>query len=357
MIRTRRLAALGASVLAAAVSLTLLHAATWVPVDAPPVASPEPPPEPRRAARPGVLSKREVPLVRLSRVHVAARMNGFLRSSGAGPGERAAVLTVLLDTGSSMPLATVDGQEALGLEVGMDPPLVSRGFSGEASPLFVLSRSQELVLSFEARGAPDAVTLPVAHLSPNRLYGAHVIAPLHLLAPRGGAVGIDFGADRLSVCESAEACLAGGGPWTPLSTSPCVDRPELAVVEARLGGRAETLLLDTGAATLLFEEAYRGTELAGQVTASATGSLFGAGSAEVRAARISGAFAMFLGAGGAIRRAFSSAWVVPVAPEQRPARCATAGSIGADLLEGCRVVLVDGPPLGGFLSCAGPGPP
>jgi hypothetical protein len=339
---------LGAVALAAAGAS--LHAARKAPIGdsawpAPSAASGDR----RRSARPGLRAPVEVPLVRVSRVHVAVKANAFARREG-GP-EVGSVATVLLDTGSSVPLATVDGQDRFALEVGIDPPLVSRGFSGHPSKLFAVAADQSLDLSLDARSAPDGVLFTVRHLSPNRLYGADVIAPPQLLAPRGGAVSLGLADGRFAVCESVEECEGRESELVPSSVRICDDRPELVVVDVDLGGAKETMLLDTGAATLVFRDVFERARLQERVQSKRSGTLLGAGSATIGADVVTGDFAWRIGAGARVPRSPKSFWVVSVPEDRRPARCATAGSIGTDALEDCKVVIADGTPARAALTC------
>lgn len=293
----------------------------------------------------------ELPLVRLSRVHVAvaaqARASGVDRGE---PWERELPILVVLDTGASLAFGTAE----LGVALPLRTAPSSRGarsFSGERGSLYPIETGEELTLSVGAAGDPRRVTARVDYLAPATLYGSHVIAPPQALAPIGGATLLDLEHDRLLVCESATECRTGSG-WQPLTRRPCPEDPELVGVDVSINGQALPLHLDTGAPTLLFRRYFDAAHLGEATRALEPGSLSGISGAASVAVLATGAYEFQLSAGLGTTLETSMLWVVGQAGEAGPTSCFPAGSIGTDLLKDCQILLDERPGATGAIRCS-----
>jgi hypothetical protein len=312
----------------------------------------------RREARPGSTPERfDAPLVRLSRTHVGVRAHAVVLRGDAGPLTQRDV-TLLLDTGLTVAIATPDGERALDLHVGSGPTIASHGVSGHVSDLPSTGDTERALVSVAPWTSPLHVGTPLGHLGPDRLDGAHAILPPHLLGPRGGAVRLDFRRSRFATCETVRACQ-GEGEWAPLGEASCHDYPDVLVVPATLAGAPVRLLLDTGGSTLVSRRFADAHDLAPQTTGNADGHIIGSGGGTLAAKMLEGAFAFGLGPGARLTRTARSLWV-PEALGGAPADCGLDGTLGIDVLAGCALVIADGSPLRASIQCdpgAAPGTP
>jgi hypothetical protein len=308
----------------------------------------------RRTSNPALdVSPVEVPLLKLSRVHIA--VHALARASGTDHGRpwaRQVPAVVVLDTGASLAFATA----RVGAEVPLRTGTTSRparSFSGARGALYPLEPGESLRIALVPDSDARAVHVPVDHIAPATLHNADVIAPPQAFAPSGGAVALDFRGERLRVCETIAACRPGTG-WERLAARPCAKDPELVTVDAAVNGHSLPLHLDTGAPTLLFRRHFEAAQL-GQATRSlAPGTLTGFGGAAPVAEIATGRWRFAVSDGGRVELDAATLWVVGERGDAGPTRCFPAGSIGTDLLQQCELVLADGTPTTGFIRCRAP---
>ena len=304
----------------------------------------------RRRARPNARPPHfEVPLERVSRVHVAVQATARAESLAEdAPQERAVNVQVLLDTGASLPFATAHGALRLSMRMG-GAPAGARSFSGTRGTLYRLEEGDELSVSLLPRSDPRAVITGIYHLAPTTLHGAEIIAPPGQLAPIGGAVAIDLVRNRLRICETLETCRPGKG-WRPLSASTCPGDPGVVGVDARINGKPAQLHLDLGAPTLVYRRFYEEAGFEGVETQP--GRLSGIAGEAPDAEIASGRWRFELGPSRGLGRQVGVLWVVGFEAQSEVVECFPAGSVGLDLFEGCEIALGEAAPRRGWVRCS-----
>jgi hypothetical protein len=341
----RRLAALVVSSVAVALASGILYFAAFAPLDGPPPARDTD----RRWARPNERPVRvELAMKRLSRAHVGVRAHA-VSLEGDSHVHRNRNVTVLLDTGLGLAITTPDGERLLDVTSGAGPSVVGHGLSGGESELLPIGDDQQLYVSIGPWGSPAHVATPVTHLGVDRLDGAHVMLPPELLGPRGGAVELDFGAERFAACENVAACRDGTG-WVELANSPCAEFPDLVIVTAIIAGAPARLLLDTGGATLVSSAYFDAHGLGKGTVTTRESELIGSGGVTLRARVVQGIWPLALGEKGQVTRSAHLFWV-PSAAGGAIRACHLDGSLGIDVLEGCAVTIEDSSPKRVSLRC------
>jgi hypothetical protein len=282
----------------------------------------------------------EVPIERLSRVHVA--IEGFVKARSAeGWTKQDEKARIVLDTGASTVFGTANAGARFPLRTAPQT-LRARSFHGESSALYPIDPRETLALSLVPRRASNAVETLVPYLAPATLYGADFIAPPRMLAPVGGAVRLDLRRNVFAVCETLRDC-EHGAPFSELAVESCPDVPELLGVRISLEGHAARLLLDTGAPTLIFKEFYEREHLLYREQSRQAGNLTGMAGSAPDAALALGSWAFHFEGSPAIDRTTNRLWVVIPSP-QGVSHCFPDGSAGLDLIEGCELLLIEGKP-------------
>lgn len=288
----------------------------------------------------------EVPLERLSRVHVA--IEGYVKArSEAGWSKQDEPARIVLDTGASTVFGTAHAGTRFPLRTAPQT-LRARSFRGESSALYPIDPDETVLLSLVRQKTPGAVETWVPYLAPATLYGADFIAPPRLLAPIGGAVLFDLRRNVFGLCETVGDC-ANGARFSDLAVETCPDVPELLGIRVSLEGHSARLLLDTGAPTLIFKDFYEREHLPYREQSRQAGNLTGIAGAAPDAALAFGAWSFRIEGSQSIDRTTNRLWVVSPS-QQGVSHCFPDGSVGLDLLEGCRLVLAEGKPQG-LLRC------
>jgi hypothetical protein len=122
-------------------------------------------------------------------------------------------------------------------------------------------------------------------------------------------------------------------------------------VEARFGEARVRLLLDTGAATFVTEEAFERSGFRSRVLRLQEGWLEGLGG-RAHGQFAEGAFAIALGGERNPARSLAGLWVLDAPAAGPVSRCGLDGSLGIDALAGCEVLLQEGA-AGGSVRCSG----
>lgn len=340
----------GAAALAMAAAAVYL--AVEVPLREPHDRAADPEQSRRRAANPAAAELRhETTLSSLSRIHVAARVNGFasITADGGMRLDQTDAVQALIDTGSSLAFATPEGERRFGLRVGGGTPVVSRSFAGTTGKLFVFDDKRALSVSLWPSDDPAAVLAPIRYVTTDRVEQADVVMPPLLLAPAGGAVVLDFSHMRLIACETPAACVQGPA-WSELSVEACSQIPELMVLRASVEQRPVRLMLDTGNGTLLSSATFSDPSIKNHESARRQGTLAGSAGARIDAEFVEGAWDLVAGAPTAVHKELHGFWVTDVHGASPP--CSSEGSLGIDALSGCELALADSKPPAAWLRCA-----
>lgn len=346
-VRRRRWVALSAGAIGVALAIAVVYLALEAPL-ADPAESPSP--GDRRPARPDARwTPVEAPLVRVSKTHVVVhgRATEIAGDGGAEFGLERPV-SLLLDTGLSVVLATSDGEKNLGIHRGAGEPLASSSFSGSRTELAPADESTPVVVSAARLADPARVATRVEYVATDALEGADVVLPPWMLGPRGGAVRLDLDKLQFRACDALADCSDPGAPRISEST-PCRDYPDLIVVTALVNGNAARLLLDTGGSTW-FDRGFFWAYLATRSRALRPGDLYGSGHDTVHAKVAEGPWSFVFGDERGARTTASQIWVVDPTGGA-VSSCGLDGAVGLDVFEGCTLVIADGSPPAVHASC------
>ncbi|NRA32245.1 MAG: hypothetical protein HRU17_02790 [Polyangiaceae bacterium] len=338
------------AVLVAGAAAALSLAFAWRFPTPPDVPDPN---EPRRHALPESPRLRyETDLRRLSPHHLGVRVYGFVLDTDTQQARSNGWLTVLLDTGATLPLATTAAVERLRLGRDKARAIPVRSFAGALSSLDPLPANEVFLISTESFAEPGAVLTPVKYITPTAFEGVDVIVPPSALAPIGGAVRIDFRQDRFTICESIAACTKGTG-WHLSAESKCYTDEQLVGIDARVGRLNGHFMLDLGGVTLISQQAY---EASGIMPSAAPqkASLLGSDRKARDAHRLVGPFPALLGSRAGVKIQIPRFWLLDDPVTRQASTCFDSGSLGTEALANCELVLSQHLPRQGMLRCGTP---